>query len=54
MDEIEIITMLNDRDQGAIAAIASKYEAYCRHIAINILDNDEDVEECLNDTYMTV
>ena len=54
MDEIDIITMLNDRDQSVITAIASKYEAYCRHIAINILDNDEDVEECLNDTYMTV
>ena len=54
MDEIDIITMLNDRDQGVITAIASKYEAYCKHIATNILDNDEDVEECLNDTYMTV
>jgi RNA polymerase sigma-70 factor (ECF subfamily) len=54
MDEIEIITMLNDRDQSVITVIASKYEAYCKHIARNILDNDEDVEECLNDVYMRV
>ena len=54
MDEREIITMLINRDQTAISVLSSQYGPYCRHIAKNILDTEEDVEECLNDTYWMV
>ena len=54
MDDHDIITMLINRDQGALLVLSSQYDAYCSHIAGNILDTKEDVEECLNDTYLMI
>ena len=34
------------------ATKANKYGQYCTSIAINILGNHEDAEECVNDTYL--
>jgi RNA polymerase sigma-70 factor (ECF subfamily) len=31
---------------------SEKYGSYCLSIAKNILDNQEDAEECVNDTYL--
>lgn len=54
MNDNEIIAMLFDRDEEAVGAIAVKYGGYCHSIAQNILENREDAEQCVNDTYMKV
>ena len=41
------------RDEQAITSTSSKYGAYCGSIAYNILENREDAEECVNDTYLS-
>ncbi|MGI6316889.1 MAG: RNA polymerase sigma factor [Christensenellales bacterium] len=41
-----------DRDENAISVTSEKYGSYCLSIAGNILDNLEDAEECVNDTYL--
>lgn len=51
MDDYGIIQMYWDRDDQAIQATSDKYDCYCRTIAKNILNSEEDVEECINDTY---
>lgn len=47
-----IIQLYFDRDENAIKATSEKYGKYCSSIAINILGNKEDAEECVNDTYL--
>ena len=54
MDEHEIINLLRTRDSRAIIQLSEKYGHYCRQIAENILSSQQDVEECLNDTYLKV
>lgn len=51
LDE-EILTLFNLRSEDAIDAITKKYGNYCRRIARNILKCHEDIEECLNDTWL--
>ena len=52
MDDAKIVQLYWDRDEQAIPVTANKYGNYCTSIAINILGNREDAEECVNDTYM--
>ena len=52
IDDNTIIQMFFDRNENAIKATSEKYGAYCHTIAGNILGNHEDVEECVNDTYL--
>lgn len=52
MDDIAIIQMYNNRDQNAISETNKKYGSYCFIIANNILENKEDSEECVNDTWL--
>ena len=52
MDDTKIVQLYWDRDEQAIPVTADKYGNYCTSIAINILGNREDAEECVNDTYM--
>ncbi len=51
MDDSRIVDLYWDRDEQAIAETAEKYGGYCLKISVNILDNHEDAEECVNDTY---
>ena len=51
MTDAEIINLYWDRDQTAITQSADKYGRYCYSIANSILNNKEDSEECLNDTW---
>ena len=51
MDDNGIIQMYWDRNDQAISATSKKYGHYCKAIAKNILNNEEDAEECVNDTY---
>lgn len=52
MEDNEILRLFNERDEDAIRAVAEKFGRLCGSIARNILHNSEDVEECLNDTYL--
>lgn len=52
MEDREILSLYQHRDEGAIEATAKKYGGYCAGIAGNILNIREDVEEVLNDTWM--
>lgn len=52
MEDKKIIELYWQRSEEAITQTASKYGAYCRSVAWNILYNSEDSEECVNDTYL--
>jgi RNA polymerase sigma-70 factor (ECF subfamily) len=52
MDDQQIVQYYFDRDEQAITCSAQKYGALCHRVAMNILDNREDSEECVNDTYL--
>lgn len=52
MDDNGIIQLYWDRNDQAIKATSEKYGHYCKTIAKNILNNEEDAEECVNDTYL--
>jgi len=52
MDDERIVQLYWDRNEQAIGESSAKYGSYCRNIAQNILQNAEDAEECVNDTWM--
>lgn len=54
LEEQDIIKLLLERSEQALIALAQKYERLCHRIAWNILNNDQDAEECVNDTYLGV
>lgn len=54
MDDLLIIELYFGRDEKAIIETDKKYGRLCFSVAINILGNDEDSEECVNDTYLSV
>ena len=51
LEDTEIVRLYCARDQRAIAETQRKYSPLCGSIAMNILRNREDSEECLNDTW---
>lgn len=51
MEDRDIVSLFWQRDEDAIRETAFKYGGYCTSIAKNILGSNEDVEECVNDTY---
>ena len=52
MTDIEILDLYQQRDESAIDETAKQYGAYCTKIAMNILHNSQDAEECVNDAYL--
>lgn len=54
MDDLNIIELYFARDEQAIKETDIKYGKLCHSIAYNILNNNEDSEECVNDTYIGV
>ena len=48
----EIIELFWQRDERAIRLTADRYGGLCTHVAMNILGNAADAEECVNDTYL--
>ena len=52
MEDNQIIDLYWARSEEAISETAKKYDRYCRAIARNILNNDEDAEECVSDAYL--
>ncbi len=53
MNDREIVNLFWQRSEQAIAETEQKYGRYCHTIAYNILENSEDSEECVNDTWMS-
>lgn len=54
MDDLMIIELYFERDEQAIKETDAKYGKLCYSVANNILSNNEDSEECVNDTYLSV
>ena len=54
MTDSDIIRLFFDRDERAIAETAEKYGRYCMTIARDILDSEQDAEECVSDVYLKV
>lgn len=52
MEDRQIVELFWDRDQQALLHTQEKYGAYCTTIAQNILENEEDAQECVNDTWL--
>ena len=54
MNDLSIIELYLARDEEAIKQTDIKYGKLCHSVAYNILNNNEDSEECVNDTYIGV
>ncbi|QOX65371.1 RNA polymerase sigma factor [Anoxybacterium hadale] len=52
MDDEKIIELYYARSETAIHETAQKYGTYCTRIAMNILENKEDSDECVSDAYL--
>jgi RNA polymerase sigma-70 factor (ECF subfamily) len=52
MEDQEIVDLFWQRSERAISETESKYGAYCRSVAGRILQNEEDAEECVSDTWL--
>ena len=52
MDDNLIIDLYWKRSEAAISETDRKYGPYCRSIAYGILQNHEDSEECVSDTWL--
>lgn len=54
MKDKQIIDIYFSRDERAIKETDKKYGKLCFMLANNLLRSNEDSEECVNDTYLTV
>lgn len=52
MEDSAIVALYWQRSEQAIAESNTKYGAYCSHIAYGLLQNNEDTQECLSDTWL--
>ena len=52
MQDNDIIALYFARNEKAIEATQEKYGGYCHSIAMNILSDSLDAEECVNDTWL--
>ena len=52
MQDHEIVSLYFARDERAIGETQSKYGTLCRTLAMRILDDAQDSEECVNDTWL--
>lgn len=53
MEDLEIVELYWNRNEEAIKETSKKYGNYCYSISYNILNNNEDAQECVNDTYLS-
>lgn len=54
MEDEAIVTLYWQRSEEAIARTDQKYGSYCHAIAYNILQDHQDSDECVNDTYLSL
>ncbi|MBE6585478.1 MAG: sigma-70 family RNA polymerase sigma factor [Ruminococcaceae bacterium] len=52
MDDLDIIELYFARKEQAISETDRKYGSYCHQISMNILNNRQDAEECVSDTWL--
>ncbi|MBQ9534635.1 MAG: RNA polymerase sigma factor [Clostridia bacterium] len=52
MDDAQIIELYWQRDERAVSESRAKYGGLLMRIAVNILQNAEDGEDCVSDTYV--
>ena len=52
MEDERIIRLFWERDTSEIDHTSEKYGSYCMTVARNVLQNEEDAEECVNDTWL--
>ncbi len=52
MEDTEIISLFWSRSEDAITALAKKYGRLARSVAMHLLGNPLDAEECVNDSYL--
>ena len=52
MEDINILALYWARDEAALKETELKYGKNCRRISFRIVNNREDCEECVNDTYL--
>lgn len=53
MDDEKILDLFFDRSEQAIGETEQKYGKYCFSISWRILENNQDCEECVNDTWLS-
>lgn len=54
LEDSQIVALFHERSEQAIAELDRKYGAAVRKTAANILNDRQDEEECVNDTYLGV
>ncbi len=54
MDDSKILTLLWERAEQAIEALQKRFGKLLHRIAMNILEQEQDAQECENDTYLAV
>lgn len=54
MEDSQIIQLFNERSEQAIVELSKKYGRLCSKIAVNIVKSESDVEECVNDAYLSI
>lgn len=52
MEDRKIVSLYWQRSEAAISETEAKYGGLCYSIALGVLHNREDSEECVNDTYV--
>ncbi len=52
MKDGQIVALYQQRNEGAIQESTEKYGRYCYSIAYAVLENHEDAEECVSDTWL--
>ena len=52
LDDLAILELFRIRSEEAIKQCQKKYADYCYSISYGILQNKEDAEECVNDTFL--
>lgn len=53
LEDSKIIELFFRRSEKAISALSEKYGKMCFKVAFRILNNREDSEECVNDSYLS-
>jgi len=54
MDDCKIIALFNERSEQAISELSKKYGKLCHKVALNILCDERDAQECVNDAYFAL
>lgn len=54
MEDALILALLSRHAEEGLAELSEKYRGYCRSIALGVLGDREEAEECVNDVWLAV